>query len=144
MILVSTLFQLLLNGCQEKHDCLINIILTVFSVQALKQSQARLIQVGMEQTWWVERGRAPEGCDDEGVCVQWRISVSSNIWKPAERNLKWPWIACLLMMGKHGVSAYLCVFVYVCIPDHITQSNWANRDYWHWWTTRLIVFVHIG
>lgn len=78
---------------------------------ALRDSQARLVQVRMEQTWWVERGRAPEGFCDEGVCVQWRISVSSKIWKPAERNLKWPWIACLLRMGKHSVSVYLCVCV---------------------------------
>lgn len=88
-----------------------------FCVQALKRSQARLVQVKTEQTWWAEHGKAPEGFYDEGVCVQRRISVSSNIWRPAETNLKWPRTACLLMMGKHAVSVYLHTCVFVCISQ---------------------------
>lgn len=134
IILVSALFQLLLKCCQEKHDCLIKIIKTVFSVQTLYMSQARLVQAGMEQTCWAEQGEAPEGFHDEGLCVQRRISVSSNIWRPAEANLKCPPTACLLMMGRHGVLVYLkmCVCACVCVPHHTAQSNWANKDNWHW------------
>lgn len=50
IILVRRLFQLLLNCCQDKHDCLINIILAVFSVQAVKRSQFWLVRVGIKSS----------------------------------------------------------------------------------------------
>lgn len=83
-----------------------------------KPSESRLGRSRLD-----ERGKEshPKGFYDEGVCVQRRISVSSNIWRPAEAILKWPQTACLLTMGKHGV----CVRASACMCA--SQTTYKNQ-----------------